>query len=46
METPNDDPLLEPRFPTLDDVLFLCERLNETGAKYILIGGWASSNTV
>src|SRR5882757_5954424 len=41
METPDDDPLLEPRFPTLDDVLFLCARLNEAGAKYILIGGWA-----
>jgi hypothetical protein len=41
METPDDDSLLEPRFPTLDDVLFLCEKLNEAGAKYILIGGWA-----
>ena len=31
----------EPRFPTLDDLLFLCARLNEAGAKYIVIGGWA-----
>lgn len=41
METPNDDSSLEPRFPTLDDLLFLCAQLNETGAKYIVIGGWA-----
>lgn len=32
---------LEPRFPTVDDLLFLCARLNETSTKYIVIGGWA-----
>ena len=37
----NDDPTLEPRFPTLKDLLFLCQRLNQEGAKYIVIGGMA-----
>jgi hypothetical protein len=32
---------LEPRFPTLDDLLFLCMKLNEAGARYIVIGGRA-----
>lgn len=41
METPDANPPLEPRFPTLDDLLFLCRCLNETGAKYVVIGGWA-----
>ena len=31
----------ESRFPTLDDLLLLCRRLNDSGAKYIVIGGWA-----
>lgn len=29
------------RPPTLDDLLALCSRLNELGAKYLLIGGFA-----
>ena len=29
------------RVPTLEDLLFLCRKLNEAGAKYIVIGGWA-----
>ena len=41
METRDANAPLEPRFPTLDDLLFLCRCLNETGAKYIVIGGWA-----
>lgn len=40
METQDAHPL-EPRFPTVDDLLFLCARLNETGANYLVIGGWA-----
>jgi len=41
METEDADSPLEPRLPTLDDLLFLCRSLNEAGAKYIVIGGWA-----
>ena len=41
MEAQDANTPLEPRFPTLDDLLFLCRNLNETGAKYIVIGGWA-----
>jgi hypothetical protein len=41
METGDADSPLEPRLPTLDDLLFLCRSLNEAGAKYIVIGGWA-----
>lgn len=40
MET-QDGHAPEPRFPTLDDLLFLCARLNASGAKYVVIGGWA-----
>lgn len=41
MDAPHDDPPLEPRFPTLEDFLDLCRRLNEANARYIVIGGWA-----
>src|SRR6267154_2177320 len=41
METGDANTPLEPRFPTLDDLLFLCQCLNEAGAKYLVIGGWA-----
>ena len=41
MDTPNDNPPLEPRLPDTDDLLFLCRRLNEAGAKYIVVGGFA-----
>jgi hypothetical protein len=37
----NDGAALEPRFPTLEDLLFLCRRLNQEGAKYIVIGSMA-----
>ncbi len=29
------------RPPTIDDLVSVCRRLNEAGAKYILIGGFA-----
>lgn len=29
------------RAPTLDDLLFLCRKLNEAGARYLVVGGWA-----
>jgi hypothetical protein len=32
---------LEPRLPTEDDLVLLCRRLNELGAKYVVIGGFA-----
>ena len=41
MDTPNDNPPLEPRLPDTDDLLFLCRRLNEARAKYIVVGGFA-----
>ncbi|MGH7973606.1 MAG: hypothetical protein ACREIC_33225, partial [Limisphaerales bacterium] len=41
METQDANTPLEPRFPTLEDLLFLCRCLNEAGAKYLVIGGWA-----
>lgn len=41
MEAENADTPLEPRPPTLQDLLLLCRSLNEAGAKYIVIGGWA-----
>jgi hypothetical protein len=41
METENAGAPQEPRFPTLEDLLFLCRCLNEDGAKYIVIDGWA-----
>ena len=31
----------EPRVPTVDDLLLLCRLLNEAGAQYVVIGGWA-----
>lgn len=41
METEDADSPLEPRLPTLDDLLLLCRSLKEAGTKYIVIGGWA-----
>lgn len=41
MEPPHDDAPLEPRPPTLNDLLDLCRRLNATGARYIVVGGMA-----
>src|SRR5207247_6190760 len=37
----NDGGELVSRIPTLDDLLFLCRKLNEAGARYVVIGGWA-----
>ena len=31
----------ESRPPTLDDLLLLCRSLNETGARYLVVGGFA-----
>ena len=41
MENEDANPPLESRIPTLEDLLFLCRWLNEVGAKYVVIGGWA-----
>lgn len=41
MDGQNDGSELEARLPTLNDLLLLCRRLNEAGAKYIVVGGWA-----
>ncbi len=41
MADQNDGEALITRLPTLEDLLFLCRNLNEAGAKYIVIGGWA-----
>ena len=41
MVAQNDDASLESRPPTVDDLANLCRRLNEAGAKYIVIGGMA-----
>lgn len=41
METPDDHPPLEPRLANTDDLVSLCGFLNEAGAKYIVIGGFA-----
>ena len=41
MDAPNDNPPLEPRLPDTDDLIFLCRRLNDAGAKYIVVGGFA-----
>jgi hypothetical protein len=31
----------EPRVPTIGDLVSLCRRLNDAGARYLVIGGWA-----
>lgn len=31
----------EPRPPTIDDLVSVCKKLNEAGARYVLIGGFA-----
>src|SRR5213593_1677978 len=41
MVASNDHPTPDARPPTLEDLLDLCRRLNEAGAKYIVIGGMA-----
>ena len=41
MDTPHDDPPLQPRLPTLADLCDLGRRLKATSAKYVLVGGWA-----
>jgi hypothetical protein len=41
MDTQNDHQAQESRLPTVEDLLFVCRKLNEAGAKYIVIGGMA-----
>lgn len=41
MDAANDNAPLEPRLPDTDDLVLLCRRLNETGAKYLVVGGFA-----
>ena len=41
MDAANDHPPLEPRLPDTDDLVFLCRKLNDAGAKYLVIGGFA-----
>jgi len=41
MDDGNANPAPEPRVPTIDDLLLLCRLLNEAGAHYLVIGGWA-----
>jgi hypothetical protein len=41
VETPDDHSPLEPRLANTDDLVSLCRFLNEAGAKYIVIGGFA-----
>ena len=41
METQDDHPPLEPRLANTDDLVSLCRFLNEAGARYIVIGGFA-----
>jgi hypothetical protein len=41
MENEDANAPLESRVPTIEDLLFLRQSLNEAGAKYLVIGGWA-----
>ena len=41
METSDDDPPLEPRLANTDDLVSLCRFLNEAGARYLVLGGFA-----
>ena len=41
MDDENANPAPEPRVATLDDLHLLCRLLNDAGAQYIVIGGWA-----
>jgi hypothetical protein len=41
MDNENANPAPEPRIATVDDLILLCRLLNEAGANYVVIGGWA-----
>lgn len=41
MDAEHQDAALTPRFPTSEDFLKVCRLLNEAGARYIVMGGWA-----
>lgn len=36
-----DSPALEAREPSTEDLAFLCAKLNEAGARYLILGGFA-----
>jgi hypothetical protein len=40
-EAPSGSPELEPRDPTLSDLVALCRELNARGARYLVCGGFA-----
>ena len=40
-DRPPEEPDLEPREPTIEDLRNLCQALNERGAHYVVIGGFA-----
>ena len=37
----DDGAPLESRTPTLEDLIELCRRLNDEGARYVVVGGMA-----
>ncbi len=41
MEDAHEKTSLESREPSIEDLVDLCERLNQAGAKYVIIGGFA-----
>jgi hypothetical protein len=41
MDDENANPTAPPRAPTVEDLLLLCRLLNQEGANYVVIGGWA-----
>lgn len=41
MDPQDDHASREPRLPTVEDLVFLCGHLNETGARYVVVGGMA-----
>jgi hypothetical protein len=41
MDDEHVNPAPEPRVPNLEDFLLVCRLLNDAGALYIVIGGWA-----
>jgi hypothetical protein len=36
-----DSPSLEAREPSIEDLAFLCEKLEQAGARYLILGGFA-----
>jgi len=44
MDYESSDRSLEPRPPTMDDLVELCKSLNEKNVKYVVVGGMAIIN--